>query len=60
MGEIAEILLIVMIDYGATNNFIASQFVEESGIQYSNYHKFGATLGIKEVVGLGECKGVNL
>ena len=60
-GEIQGQEVIVMIDSGATNNFISLTKVIHLNVQFSNMERFGVTLGNKEKVWRkGECKNVKV
>lgn len=57
LGIINGAQVIIMIDPGATNNFISLSTVHKLNLPYSNLVKFGVTLGNGERVhGEGECK----
>ena len=51
--------VILMIDSGATNNFISHKIVQQLNLPYSASIKFGVTLGNGEQIqGDGECKAL--
>lgn len=61
VGKIGEQEVIVMVDPGATHNFISLSTVKKSGIPISNKKGFGVSLGNGVAVqGTGECKSVLL
>lgn len=52
---------VVMIDPGATHNFISLSAVDRAGIQISNSGAFGVSLGNGEAIrGEGVCKNVRI
>lgn len=56
-GMIMNVPVVVMIDPGATHNFISLSVVEKIGITVSETEEFGMMLGRgKSVTGKGECK----
>ncbi|CAO2825926.1 unnamed protein product [Amaranthus hypochondriacus] len=56
-GNINGEEVIIMVDLGATNNFISLITVRQFSIPYSTHLKFGVTLGNGErIQGEGECK----
>lgn len=58
-GEIQGQEVIVMVDFGAMNNFISLTTVIHLNIQFSNMERFGVTLGNREKVWRKvECKNV--
>lgn len=60
-GNILGSKVIVMIDPGATHNFISIALVEKLGIPVLNTKEFGVSLGNGEAVrGSGECRNVLL
>lgn len=60
-GEVNVSPAIVMVDPGATHNFIALQAVEKLGVECSTSKMFGVSLGTGEMVhSNGECKSVVL
>lgn len=60
-GMIMNVPVVVMIDPGATHNFISLSVVEKIGITVSETEEFGMMLGRgKSVTGKGECKEVQL
>lgn len=60
-GEVNGKPVVVMIDPGATHNFISSKAVEELGVNYNPSKKFGVSLGTGDSVqSQGECKSVVL
>lgn len=61
VGRIGEQGVIVMIDPGATHNFISVATVEKLGLPVTKSKEFGVSLGNGEAIrGTGECKGVRL
>lgn len=61
VGEIGGKQVIVMIDPGATHNFISLKAVEKIGLPVTKTGGFGVSLGNGEAVkGTGACKGVLL
>ncbi|XP_056686201.1 uncharacterized protein [Spinacia oleracea] len=61
VGTIHEQEVVVMIDLGATHNFIALEAVEKLGVELTPSKMFGVSLGTGEAVrGEGECKAVTL
>lgn len=51
----------VMVDPGATHNFISAPAAKELNLSITNTKEFGVSLGTGEVVrGEGECKAVLL
>ena len=60
-GEVNGKPVVVMIDPGATHNFISLRAVEELRVNYSPSKHFGVSLGTGETVqSTGECKSVVL
>lgn len=60
-GEVNRISVVVMIDWGATHDFIAMQVVQELGVNCTNSKNFGVSLGTGETVqSQGECQSVVL
>lgn len=60
-GEVNGVTVVVMIDPGATHNFVASQVIQELGIDCNDSQSFGVSLGTGETVqSRGECKSVVL
>lgn len=60
-GEVNGMPVIVMIDPGATHNFISTHAVERLGVECSLARKFDVALGTGAVVNsIGECKSVIL
>lgn len=60
-GLIREKDVVVLIDPGATHNFISLAVVSELGMEVTNSGTFGVSLGNGEAVkGMGVCKGVSL
>ena len=56
---INSIVLIVMIDPGATNNFISTQAVKKLGFNCEESEKFGVMVGNgEEILGQGVCRQV--
>lgn len=56
-GEICGMEVIILIDPGATNNFISTHNVHKLQLTYSNHIQFGVTFGNGEKIhGEGECK----
>ena len=61
LGYILGKEVVVMIDPGATHNFISREAVETLGVPLTPTKSFGVSLGTGESVrGTGLCKGVNL
>ena len=61
LGYIMGKEVVVMIDPGATHNFISREVVETLGVPLSPTKSFGVSLGTGESVrGTGLCKGVSL
>ena len=61
LGRIGTNDLIVMIDPGATNNFISHQAVQKLSIPCENCERFGVRLGNgEEIVEQGVCRMVEL
>lgn len=60
-GIIGELEVVVMIDPGATHNFISKEMVNAAGIVLSNDGAFGVSLGNGESIrGEGVCRGLKL
>lgn len=58
-GTVGGQEVVVMVDPGATHNFISTQVVEKLGIPLHSLGTFGVSLGTGEAVqGSGECKGM--
>lgn len=58
-GEVNGNEVIIMVDPGATHNFISSQVIEALGVECNPSRSFGVSLGTGEmVVSPGECKSV--
>lgn len=61
LGKVGAHELIVMIDPGATNNFISTRVVQRLGISCEDYDKFWVLLGNgEEIMGKGICRNVQL
>lgn len=61
MGKIGERKVVVMIDPGATHNFVSLEAVRELGIPVFGSSEFGVSLGNGEAVrGAGVCEQINL
>lgn len=61
IGKIGDQEVIVMVDPGATHNFISLDAVERLGLPVIQSKEFGVSLGNGEAVrGSGECKGVQV
>lgn len=61
IGKIADKEVVVMIDPGATHNFVSLKAVEELAIPVAASGGFGVSLGNGDAVeGSGMCKGVSL
>lgn len=53
--------VVVMVDPGATHNFVSLETVQKLGIPVLPLEEFGVSLGTREdVQGRGECKSVVL
>ena len=60
-GQIENKVVVVLIDYGASHNFIFVELVERLGIPRIGTHSFGVLMGTGiSVKGEGICKGVIL
>ncbi|PKU62016.1 hypothetical protein MA16_Dca012125 [Dendrobium catenatum] len=60
-GEIADREVIVLIDSGATHNFISNQIVELLGMELMDTGGYGVMMGTGKVeMGRGVCRGVVL
>lgn len=57
LGIINGMEVVVMIDSGATHNFISIPLVEKLCLPMDKTRKFGVTLGTGEEVKGGECVG---
>nr|GEV60684.1 hypothetical protein [Tanacetum cinerariifolium] len=57
-GKIGDREVAVLIDCGATHNFISSKIVEELGLAVSDSGTFNVTLGNGETTSKGICKGL--
>lgn len=58
-GRINGEEVVMMVDPGATNNFISLKTVQQLSLPYLTLVNFGVTLGNgKRIQGQGECKGV--
>lgn len=61
VGEVLDHPMMVMIDPGATHNFVSLKTVQKLGIPVSSSKHFDASLGTGDrVQGKGECKSVVL
>ena len=59
VGKIKGQEVIIMVDHGATHNFIATQIVDKLSLPLTTNRTFGVSLGTGEAVqGRGECKGI--
>ena len=60
-GDIEGQLVVVLIDGGATHNFIAAKVVQQLGLEREDMAGYGVILGTGMAVqGAGVCKGVKL
>ncbi|KAI0523140.1 hypothetical protein KFK09_005530 [Dendrobium nobile] len=60
-GEIADLEVVVLIDSGATHNFISTQVVNQLGVKLVDTGCYGVMMGTGKVEkGQGICKGVVL
>ncbi|KAI0510225.1 hypothetical protein KFK09_010826 [Dendrobium nobile] len=60
-GEIADREVVVLIDSGATHNFISNQIVESLGMELVDTGGYGVMMGTGKVeMGRGVCRGVVL
>ncbi|KAI0497361.1 hypothetical protein KFK09_020584 [Dendrobium nobile] len=60
-GEIADREVVVLIDSGATHNFISTQIVESLGMELVDTGGYGVMMGTGKVeMGRGVCRGVVL
>ncbi|KAL4592534.1 hypothetical protein LXL04_005533 [Taraxacum kok-saghyz] len=60
-GRIQQEDVVVMVDPGATHNFVSLRTVEKLGLPITNTGGFGVALGTRVTVqGTGECKDVEL
>lgn len=61
IGQIGSEKVVVLIDSGASCNFIAKKFVEEKGLPVQPTQEFGVSIGDGRVLsGQGKCSGVEL
>lgn len=61
LGKIERVKVVVMIDPGATHNFISPEIVARLGLPMKMTEEFGVTLGTGETrVGKGSCQNVTL
>ncbi|PKU62678.1 hypothetical protein MA16_Dca029061 [Dendrobium catenatum] len=60
-GEIADREVLVLIDSGATHNFISAQIVDQLGMELVDTGGYGVMMGTRKVeMGRGICRGVVL
>lgn len=60
-GRIKKQEVVVLIDSGASHNFISEKFLTESGLTRTPTHEFSVQMGNgDEVKNMGVCKGVHL
>lgn len=61
VGTLGDGEVVVMVDPGATHNFISLRAVEKLGVPIAESAGFGVSLGNREsVMGKGVCKGVRM
>lgn len=61
LGRIGDGEVVLMVDPGATHNFISLKAVEQLGIPFTKSGGFGVSLGNGEAIrGTGICKAVEL
>ena len=60
-GRVMDHEVVVLIDCGASHNFISTNLVTRLGIPFVDSHNFGVLMGMRlSVQGAGLCKGVVL
>lgn len=61
LGEVGGISVVVLVDSGATHNFISKEIVEKAKLSLTSSTNYGVILGTDEAIcAAGVCKGVIL